>query len=179
MGTPQYLSPEQAAGQPATPASDVYSLGVVAFECLAGRRPFEADSPVATALAHLREPVPDLPDEVPADLAAVVRRAMAKDPAERYADGAALARPLRPPTGRRRARPPWSTPTRRQVLAGSGRGCRCRGRCRSGRLRPPTGARPGRRLPGRRRGPASRPWAAARRLSCSLVVVGACRRQQR
>ena len=70
MGTPQYLSPEQARGDTATPPSDVYSLGVVAFECLAGRRPFEADSPVATALAHLNDPVPDLPPTVPADLAA-------------------------------------------------------------------------------------------------------------
>ena len=97
MGTPQYLSPEQARGEPATSRSDVYSLGVVAFECLAGRRPFEADSPVATALAHLREPIPDLPDDVPADLAAVVRRALAKDPAERYEDGAAFAVALRDP----------------------------------------------------------------------------------
>ena len=73
MGTPQYLSPEQARGGTATPASDVYSLGVVAFECLAGHRPFDADSPVATALSHLNDPVPDLPPDVPADLAAVVR----------------------------------------------------------------------------------------------------------
>ena len=97
MGTPQYLSPEQARGELATSRSDVYSLGVVAFECLAGRRPFEADSPVATALAHLREPMPDLPDDVPSDLAAVVRRALAKDPAERYEDGAAFAAALRDP----------------------------------------------------------------------------------
>ncbi len=65
MGTPQYLSPEQARGDTATSASDVYSLGVVAFECLAGHRPFDADSPVATALAHLNDPVPDLPPERP------------------------------------------------------------------------------------------------------------------
>ena len=97
MGTPQYLSPEQAQGQTATPASDVYSLGVVAFECLAGHRPFRADTAVATALAHLREPVPELPDSVPADLAAVVRRAMAKLPQDRFADGAALAAALRDP----------------------------------------------------------------------------------
>ena len=97
MGTPQYLSPEQAEGRTASPASDVYSLGVVAFECLAGRRPYVADTAVATALAHLREPVPDLPDSVPADLAAVVRRAMAKLPQDRYADGAALAAALRDP----------------------------------------------------------------------------------
>ncbi|GAA1125399.1 protein kinase domain-containing protein [Nocardioides aquiterrae] len=97
MGTPQYLSPEQAEGRTATPASDVYSLGVVAFESLAGRRPYVADTAVATALAHLREPVPDLPDSVPPDLAAVVRRAMAKLPQDRYADGAALAAALRDP----------------------------------------------------------------------------------
>ena len=107
MGTPQYLSPEQAQGLTATPASDVYSLGVVAFECLAGRRPFVGETAVATALAHLREPVPDLPASVPADLAAVVRRALAKDPAERFADGSAFAAALRSPAtavtaGRRR-----------------------------------------------------------------------------
>jgi serine/threonine-protein kinase len=97
MGTPQYLSPEQARGGTATPASDVYSLGVVAFECLVGHRPFDADSPVATALAHLNDPVPDVPPSVPADLAAVVRRAMAKEPEQRYADGDAFAAALRTP----------------------------------------------------------------------------------
>ena len=97
MGTPQYLSPEQARGNPATPASDVYSLGVVAFECLAGHRPFDAESPVATALAHLNDPVPALPDTVPADLAAVVTRALSKKPEERFADGAAFALALRDP----------------------------------------------------------------------------------
>ena len=95
MGTPQYLSPEQARGNPATPASDVYSLGVVGFECLAGRRPFEADSPVATALAHIQQPVPDLPTDLPEDLREIIHRSLAKDPAERYTDGAALAAALR------------------------------------------------------------------------------------
>jgi len=98
MGTPQYLSPEQARGNPSTPASDVYALGVVTFECLAGYRPFEADTAVATALAHLQQPVPDLPADIPADLAAVVRRAMAKEPGERYADGAAFAAALHDPS---------------------------------------------------------------------------------
>ncbi|HEY1133287.1 MAG TPA: serine/threonine-protein kinase [Nocardioides sp.] len=98
MGTPQYISPEQAQGMTAGPAADVYSLGVVAFECLAGRRPFVAETAVATALAHLREPVPDLPGSVPPGLASVVRRALAKKPEERFADGAEFARALRDPS---------------------------------------------------------------------------------
>ncbi|QZY29180.1 protein kinase domain-containing protein [Nocardioides coralli] len=97
MGTPQYLSPEQASGGAATPASDVYSLGVVAFECLTSRRPFVGETPVATALAHLREPVPPLPDDIPGDLAAVVTRAMAKEPGDRYVDATAFAGALRDP----------------------------------------------------------------------------------
>jgi eukaryotic-like serine/threonine-protein kinase len=95
IGTPSYLSPEQAEGRPATPASDVYALGVVLYECLTGSRPFQADTPVAIALAHVRQPVPELPDDVPAGLAAVTRRALAKDPAERYPDAAAFAEALR------------------------------------------------------------------------------------
>ena len=95
LGTPQYISPEQAEGRPATPASDVYALGAVAYECLVGQRPFQADSPVATAIAHLRQPVPELPSTVPPGLASVVRRALAKAPEDRYADGAECAAAVR------------------------------------------------------------------------------------
>lgn len=95
VGTPQYLSPEQARGEVATPASDVYGLGVVAYEALTGTRPFDRPTAVATALAHLEDPVPALPDTVPAGLAAVVERALAKSPADRYADGAAFAEAMR------------------------------------------------------------------------------------
>ena len=92
MGTAQYLSPEQAAGQEAGPAADVYALGVVAYECLAGRRPFAADNPVALALQQVHEPPPPLPADVPAPVASLVLRMLAKPAAERYPDGAALAR---------------------------------------------------------------------------------------
>ncbi|NUS41425.1 MAG: serine/threonine protein kinase, partial [Terrabacter sp.] len=61
MGTAQYLSPEQAVGQPATAASDVYALGVVAYEATAGKRPFTGSTPVDIAVAHVNAPVPPLP----------------------------------------------------------------------------------------------------------------------
>ena len=91
VGTAYYLSPEQAAGQHGSPQSDVYSLGVVAYECLTGARPFPGDSPVAVAIAHLREPPPPLPETVPAPVRALVERAMAKDPADRFPDAATMA----------------------------------------------------------------------------------------
>ena len=97
VGTPRYASPEQAAGRPATAATDVYATGVVLFEMLTGRPLYEGDEPVAVAIAHQTAPIPDVrairPD-VPAELAAVVRKALAKSPSDRYPDAGALRRAL-------------------------------------------------------------------------------------
>jgi hypothetical protein len=91
VGTAQYLSPEQAQGMEVTSASDVYSLGVVAYECLAGGRPFDGASQVAIALAHINRPPPPLPADIPPAVRLLVERALAKDPADRFPDGAAVA----------------------------------------------------------------------------------------
>jgi eukaryotic-like serine/threonine-protein kinase len=90
VGTAHYLSPEQAEGAKATPASDVYALGMVAYECLAGRRAFDGENSVQIALKQIREQPNPLPDDVPLPIRSVVERALAKDPVDRYPDGAAL-----------------------------------------------------------------------------------------
>src|SRR6476660_4159240 len=68
LGTPNYISPEQALGHAATGASDLYALGVVGHEMLVGQRPFDRGTPIATALSHVNEPPPALPDDIPQDL---------------------------------------------------------------------------------------------------------------
>ena len=91
MGTPSYLAPEQVVGQPATPRSDVYALGVVAYECLAGYRPFEGENPFAVAMRRVREPPRTLGGDVPRPVLAVVERALATDPDQRWQTAADLA----------------------------------------------------------------------------------------
>jgi hypothetical protein len=95
VGTPAYMAPEQARGKATGPPADQYALGVVLFEMLAGRPPFDGDTPVAVALAHLSDETPELPDDVPAPLRDTVRRTLAKDPGDRYSDARALAQALR------------------------------------------------------------------------------------
>jgi eukaryotic-like serine/threonine-protein kinase len=98
VGTPKYLAPELVVGEPVTPATDLYSVGVVLFEMLAGHPPYAGDTPVATAIAHRDSPIPDLRQvrpEVPAHVAAAVRQAMAKDPDDRFGSAEQMAATLR------------------------------------------------------------------------------------
>jgi len=89
-GTPGYLSPEQMAGLPATPASDLYSLGMIGYECLTGRPPFRG-SPLAVAHAHIDRPLPPLPATVPAPVVKLMAALTAKDPRDRPGDAMAVA----------------------------------------------------------------------------------------
>jgi serine/threonine protein kinase len=98
LGTASYLSPEQAQGERTTPASDLYSLGIVAFELLTGRRPFAGDSVAAEAAAHVTgvvPPVRELNPALPSELDAVFAKALAKDPAYRFGSAAEFVAALR------------------------------------------------------------------------------------
>ena len=130
LGSVHYFSPEQARGEPATAASDIYSLGIVIYEMLVGSRPWEGDSAASVALARLSGPIPDpmlVRPSVPPDLSAIVRRALALDPKDRWPSASVMAdaldgtlapgggaaatgaaRPERPerPARRRRGSPP-------------------------------------------------------------------------
>jgi eukaryotic-like serine/threonine-protein kinase len=97
LGTAAYISPEQAQGLPATAASDVYSFGVILYPMLAGRLPFESESPIELARMHIQErpfPLADARPSAPPVLAALAEASLAKDPQARPADGGALVRTL-------------------------------------------------------------------------------------
>jgi serine/threonine protein kinase len=109
MGTAHYIAPEQALGHEAEPASDVYSLAVVGYECLSGHRPFLSENAVTVAMMHIRDAPPPLPPDVPPYARAVVEATLVKDPTQRYASGGEFAaavaavragHPLPAPTGR-------------------------------------------------------------------------------
>ncbi|PWU45267.1 serine/threonine protein kinase, partial [Micromonospora globispora] len=114
LGTASYMSPEQAAAQPVSPATDVYALGAVAYYCLAGRPPFEGENPLQVALRHVQDEPAPLPAGTPPAVIEVVRRALAKRPGDRYpsaagmADAAQDARDATLATVPVPPRPPWA-----------------------------------------------------------------------
>jgi serine/threonine-protein kinase len=91
LGTASYISPEQASGAVATAASDVYALGVVAYQCLSGHRPFDGATPIEIAMKHVRDTPRPLPADIPPAVRSIVERAMAKDPSARWQTAAAMA----------------------------------------------------------------------------------------
>lgn len=164
LGTPAYLAPERIEGEPASAASDIYSVGVMMYEFLAGRKPFDADTPLGMIRAIQEEQVPSLtqlrPDIDPS-FAAVIGRAMARDPAVRYTSAsqmeADLIQPVvQPPTGD--ATLPQGVPNPTMVMETP---------ARPGRTNPTVVAAPG----ARRR---SNPWHRLnRRQKMGVVVAGA------
>jgi serine/threonine-protein kinase len=124
MGTAYYLAPERAQGEPGGPSSDIYSLGVVLYEALAGQRPFSGANPVAIALQQLQQAAPPLKGlafDAPQELVSAIERAMAYSPGQRYASADALARDLRvslsmEPTTARRAIVSADAPTERAAV---------------------------------------------------------------
>jgi hypothetical protein len=91
VGTPRYMAPEQARGGPTGPATDVYGVGIVLYEMLAGCPPFTEKTAVELALRHLHDPPPPLPHTTPKALAEIVERALAKNPEDRYPGAGAMA----------------------------------------------------------------------------------------
>lgn len=91
MGTAQYLAPEQATGQQATGVSDIYSLGIIGYEALAGHRPFTGESQIAIALAQVNDDPPPLPDSIPEPVRALIMSMLSKEPEDRPADADKLA----------------------------------------------------------------------------------------
>ncbi|MER5335447.1 protein kinase [Micromonospora sp. NPDC002717] len=94
-GTALYMAPEQAAGRPVSGATDIYALGAVAYCCLSGSPPFTGDNPLQVAVRHLDDEPPELPHDIPEAVRALVSRALAKDPADRFSSGAAMAQAAR------------------------------------------------------------------------------------
>jgi len=115
IGTPAYMSPEQANGMPLDARSDIYALGVVLFELITGREPYQAETPMALLLKHINEPVPPLKNfrqDVPASVEAVISKATAKDPNQRFSSAGDMARSFQ-----EALHTPATAPTRKAAAA--------------------------------------------------------------
>ncbi|MGH7760199.1 MAG: protein kinase domain-containing protein [Candidatus Dormibacteraceae bacterium] len=118
LGTPEYMSPEQASGGPIGPASDIYALGIVAYEMVTGRVPFQADTPLGVLLSHMNTAMPptrELPAEVAGHVEMALRQALAKSPVERFASAGQFVAALTPAAWPTRARSIATGPLGEQV----------------------------------------------------------------